>query len=359
MNILTDTKTGEVVTASAGTQVEMNRAAQEIQALFMIANARPRDEHKCVERMLSLCSDPDVVEGNIYLYARGKTQIQGLGIRVIEQLGLTWGRIKWGFKVMNMTDQHAEVLCYAFDYQELVPVERTVWVANEYKADGSMKHLTDERDIREHIANVANRQVRVCIETLLGKHNIKKCLKQAISTLAFADKREEAQEQIVKGFYSRFGVTREMLEKYLEKPLAQITADDYATLKMVYAALKDGEAKPDDYFDLSLVVDATVAPPPADKPVDKPPEKPLTKPADKAPGRKTPPKHVPAKPAHTDTAMAPQATAPAATTAPDSIPSTAAALPASAPAANEPPAAIPPAANELVQTSLEWDFGNG
>lgn len=252
---MNNTETSALVTKSAGVTIESNREAQEIQALFMIANSQPRDTERCLDEMVLLCQNRDLVENNIYSYKRGSTLIEGLGIPVIEQLGLIWGRCKWGFKVINQTEAYAEVKCFAFDYQQLVPVERTIRVANEYKADDKIKKLTDERDIREHIANIANRSVRVCVETIIGRHNIKRLLNVAKTTLAQDPKIKEANDKMISTFYEKFGVIKEMIEKYLGCSIQQMTAEQYVEMRGIYNSLKNNEAKAADFFDLSLMVD--------------------------------------------------------------------------------------------------------
>lgn len=256
---------------SAGTQIEVSRAAEETKALFLIANAQPRNIEMCLKQMKELCTDFEAVDGNVYSYKRGTTTIEGLGIGLVEQLGLIWGRIKWGTQVIAQDNNHSEVRAMAFDYQTLVPVERIIWIPHTYKSGSTMKVLTDERDIREFVNNIAQRGVRRCIETLIGRHNIKKLLAQAKKTITFADKQSGKMEEILKSYYSDFGVTKEMLEKYLEKPMLKMTADDYGDLKLLYNALKSQETKPEEHFDFALAPTdveskAAEAKPPAEDP---------------------------------------------------------------------------------------------
>lgn len=58
----------------------------------------------------------------------------------------------------------------------------------------------------------------------------------------------ERVTKLINAFKVEFKVTREQIEKYAERNCADFGEDEFINLKGVYKALKDGQAKAEDYF---------------------------------------------------------------------------------------------------------------
>jgi hypothetical protein len=61
----------------------------------------------------------------------------------------------------------------------------------------------------------------------------------------------ERLETMLSAFGSEFGVTKGMIESLVGHGVKAMSEDDLVTLRGIYKAVKDGQAKREDYFDLS------------------------------------------------------------------------------------------------------------
>ena len=61
---------------------------------------------------------------------------------------------------------------------------------------------------------------------------------------------EDTLKKLFAIFKDKFGVTKEMIEKYLGYKTESFTAQDIVKLRGVYSSLKDGMTKREDFFDM-------------------------------------------------------------------------------------------------------------
>ena len=60
---------------------------------------------------------------------------------------------------------------------------------------------------------------------------------------------------MVRAFEKEFSVNLEMIEKYIGCKSEAFTANSFVRLKKLYASLRDGVAKREDYFEIALPQD--------------------------------------------------------------------------------------------------------
>lgn len=102
----------------------------------------------------------------------------------------------------------------------------------------------------ELIANQAQRRVRACILALIPGDVIDGAMQQAEVTLRTkADTSPEAMGKMVEAFQT-FGVTREHIEKRIQRRLDTIQPAQVIMLKRVYASLRDDMSVPADWFEM-------------------------------------------------------------------------------------------------------------
>ena len=113
--------------------------------------------------------------------------------------------------------------------------------------------LTDPRDIYELVANQGARRVRACILGVIPGDVIDSALVQCNATL-LSDNGDKPLIDLVRDaaalFQSDYGVTIQMLEKFIGCKSESFTMNDLIRLKRVYKSLKDGMAKREDYFEM-------------------------------------------------------------------------------------------------------------
>lgn len=259
-------KSPQQITALA--QAEQSRAIQEVQAALVIAKSFPRDEKQAIDEILNACQNPKLAEQAVYQYARGGTNVEGPSIRLAECISQYWGNIQSGWRVVAV---HAgedgvpvsQVEVFAWDQQrnarKVLQFQVRHW--RDTKAGGKL--LSDERDVYELVANMAQRRLRACILAVIPGHVVDMALNECQQTLhAEADASPDAQKKIIAAF-AKEGVTQEQIEKRIQRRIDAITPAQVVSLRKILVSLRDGIGKPSDFFDAPNAATAPVIEVPA------------------------------------------------------------------------------------------------
>ncbi len=245
---------------SKNTQTEMmvSRQAQEVQAAMVIAKKFPRDEYDAIERIKRSCQRQTLAEQAVYSYPRGGQNVTGPSIRLAEALAQSWGNIDYGIIELEQKDGSSEMMAYAWDLETNTRVTKIF--AIEHKRDtrkGSYK-LTDSRDIYEITANFGARRMRACILGVIPGDVVDMAVDECKETQKKGYGELPSQEKIAKIeklFKKDFGVTKAQLEEYSGRNLAEWGTEECTDLWGVYTALKNAQAKVEDYFKKEEAVD--------------------------------------------------------------------------------------------------------
>lgn len=239
--------------SSAEVQIAQAKAQAESFASIMAAKNWPRDEAKACEKLLVACQRPTLAEQAVYTYTRGGAEVTGPSIRLAEAAARAWGNLKYGFKVTASDKLHSEVLCYAYDMESNIPVERSFTVSHIRHTKKGDTLLTDPRDIYEKVANEAMRRVRACILECVPGDIVESAVAQCEQTLkATADISPATINKLVAAF-SEYGVTKSQIVAKIQRNLDAITPAQVVALRKIFLSLKDGMAKPEDFFDQNIV----------------------------------------------------------------------------------------------------------
>ena len=242
---------GGLPTTNAGlVQVEQMRAVAEIQAAMVVARASPRDPIRAMDLILQDCMRPRLAEDALYSFSRGGTEISGASIRLAEAIGRRWGNLECGVKELSRHDGYSECIAYAVDLETNFRDYKLFHVKHWRDTKGGGYALTDERDIYETIANYGARRKRACILAVVGDEVVDAAVDQCEKTLkTSADTSPEAMKKMVEAF-AAFGVTREQIEKRIQRRLDTIQPAQVVSLKKIYASLRDGMSTPRDWFEM-------------------------------------------------------------------------------------------------------------
>ena len=225
------------------------REVATIQGQIMLAKMYPRQMDDVWKKVEAACSRLKLAEAAIYRYARGGSDVTGPSIRLAEALINAYGNAKSGFEVIESSANVSRVRAYAYDMETNTIQERTFDVEHvRYtRKDGKMP-LFDPRDIYETVANQAARRERACILALipgdLQEYAVNLCRK---TLEANVDISPQSIGNLLKAFMP-LGVSKPMIEARIQRSLDAITADQYIDLRTVYASIKDGIAKVEDFF---------------------------------------------------------------------------------------------------------------
>lgn len=235
--------------------VEQSRAVAETQAALLMAKRFPRDPRLAMDRILNACTRPSLAEQSLYTYSRGGTDITGPSIRLAEALAQNWGNIQFGIRELEQRAGESTVEAFAWDVETNTRQVKVFQVKHErHTKAGGAKALTDPRDIYELTANQGARRLRACILGVIPGDVVEEATKQCEVTLnTKAEVTPERIEKLLSAF-ADFGVTREQIEKRIQRRIDAMTPAQLVQLGKIFNSLKDGMSAAGDWFE---VVQAT------------------------------------------------------------------------------------------------------
>ena len=230
---------------------ESSRTLGEIQAMLTVAASRPRNELRCIEKITNACQRQRLAELSEYSYAKGGQSIAGATIRLMEVIGQNWGNMTWGFRELSqIPGKESAVQAFAWDLENNVKVTRDFVVSHSIKARGSLKTLTDPREIYELVANQAQRRVRTCLENCIPKDVIddarEACQKTLVEKCDVTPERIKAMQE---KFATKFHISKDQLETRIQRKLSAIQPAQFLSLGRIFNSISDGMSEPRDWFD--------------------------------------------------------------------------------------------------------------
>lgn len=233
-------------------QMMISRQAQEVQAAMVVAKKFPRDEYNAIEKIRRTCQRATLAEQAIYSYPRGKENVSGPSVRLAEALAQNWGNIDYGIIELEQKDGVSEMMAYAWDLETNTRVTKIFSVEHKRDTKKGSYQLTDSRDIYELTANFGARRMRACILGVIPGDVVDMAVNECKETQKKSYGELPSQEKInkiEKLFKKDFGVTKKQLEEYAGRGMASFGAEECTNLWGVYTALKNGQAKAEDYFE--------------------------------------------------------------------------------------------------------------
>lgn len=235
--------------SNAVAESSAQREAQEVQAMMVIAKRFPRDQVQAMDRILQACTRPTLAEGALYSYNRGGSDVTGPSIRLAEAIAQNWGNLQFGIRELSQENGESTVEAFAWDIENNTRQVKVFQVPHiRYTRSGS-KRLEDPRDVYELVANQGARRLRACILGVIPGDVVESAVRQCETTLtASADTSSDAVKKMVDAF-GQYGITREQIEKRIQRRLDTITPALMVQMKKIYSSLRDGMSAPSDWFD--------------------------------------------------------------------------------------------------------------
>jgi hypothetical protein len=230
--------------------VEQVRAMSEVRAAIQLAKEFPRDHRLAMDRILNTCQREELASQALYSYARGGTEITGPSIRLAEAIAQNWQNLQFGVRELEQRDGESTVEAFAWDMETNVRQTKTFQVKHERHTKTRSYALTDPRDIYETVANQGARRLRACILGIIPGDVIDAAVLQCETTQkAKADTSPEALKKMME-LFTAFKVTKEQIEKRIQRHLDAITPAQLISLRKIYTSLKDGMSSPGDWFEM-------------------------------------------------------------------------------------------------------------
>lgn len=239
--------------SNAVAQTDQQRAIAEVQAALMIARANPRDPVAAMDRILNACTRPTLADAAVYQYSRGGSDVSGPSIRLAEALAQSWGNMQFGIRELDQRNGESTVQAFAWDVETNTRREVTFQVPHiRYSKNNGNKRLEDPRDVYEMVANQGARRLRACILAVIPGDVTEAAVKQCEATMRTkADTSPESTQRMLEAF-AAFGVTREQIEKRIQRRIDAIQPAQVVSLKKIYASLRDGMSVAGDWFDVDV-----------------------------------------------------------------------------------------------------------
>lgn len=237
-----------------------SRELAETQAQIFLAKQFPRDQRRATENVLTACQRPGLASVAVYSFSKGGSDVSGPSIRLAEEIARNWGNLECGWNEMERCDDFSKVRTFAWDKETNV-LKTTLFVVPHYRTTRQgKKRLTDEREIYELLANQASRRMRACILALIPGDVVDAAVEQCQKTMiTHVDLSPSSILSLVKAF-SGFGVTKERIEKRIQRRIDAITPAQFVRMREIYASIRDGMSDANDWFEEeSAALPATVS----------------------------------------------------------------------------------------------------
>lgn len=266
------------VGGNAAAQSDQQRAIAEVQAAMMIARMNPRDPILAMDRILNACARPTLADQAVYSYAKGGSDISGPSIRLAETMAQNWGNMQFGIRELEQSEGESTVQAYAWDVETNTRREITFQVPHVRHTKKGQYKLEDPREVYELIANQGSRRLRACILAVIPGDVTEAAVNQCDITMRTkADTSPEAVQKMLQAF-EVFGVSKEQIEARIQRRVDAIQPAQIVSLKKIYASLRDGMSKIEDWFDpvdgqQATTADFKKAAPKAEPKVEPQPEK--------------------------------------------------------------------------------------
>jgi len=218
--------------------IEQERAIAEAQGQLTLAKRFPRDLTGAHSELMSACKSKAFAEVAFYSVPnRGS----GPSIRLAEEIARVYGNFQYGHRELSRDEGKSEVEVFAWDMEKNNRSIRQITVNHILDTRQGPKVLTDQADIDNKIANIASKQVRGRILALMPKWLVQDAVVECRKTLAGNnDEPLDARIRKMVQAFSRLGVTRAVIEKYLGKAVDQLTGDELVDLHGMHNAIKEG-----------------------------------------------------------------------------------------------------------------------
>lgn len=230
----------------------VSRQMQEVQGAIFMAKQFPRDIDFALQNIKTVCENKRVAEAAEYIFPRAGQEIVGPSIRLAEVVAQAWGNIDYGIIELTNENGLSEMMAYAWDLQTNVRRQMIFTVKHERDTRSGKRKLTDNHDIYELTANMGSRRVRACILGVIPSFVVDEALETCKKTREDNIKKKTsiADEiaKTVKAFETKMQVPVTTLEKYIDKPTTEWSAEDVEKLRSVWRSIQEGAAGKFDFF---------------------------------------------------------------------------------------------------------------
>lgn len=232
---------------------ESARAIAQVQASMLLARAYPRDEEMAIVKIEEACSRYSLAQKASYVYSRGGEEISGPTIRLAEAISQSWGNLRTGVREVSRDYENGVSKCcaYAIDQQTGSEDEREFFVRHWRDVRGNKGYrVTNDRDIRELVANYGARSKRSCIESVIPKYVFEDALEACEATLLREVRTDDDALKSMLHSFADLGIERAHIEERINRALTDILPAQMIHLHKIFNSLKGGDSTPSQWFEI-------------------------------------------------------------------------------------------------------------
>lgn len=269
--------------SSAGPNETAATAAAEkakalVQAKFIMAMNRPRDQMVSREKILRDCKRPRFAESAVYRKPVGKGSVEGLSIRFAEAALRNWGNVDIETSVLYEDEDKRIIQVTVMDLETMVSysrsktIEKTVErkslrrgqevVSQRVNSNGEVVYVVKAND--DELSNkesafaskiIRNEGLRILPSDI--KDEAMEVVRKTLADRAAKDPDAELKRLV--DAFSRQNVTPKDLAAYLGHDISKVSTKELVKLREVYSTLQDGEASWHEIVSEPIEVDARPA----------------------------------------------------------------------------------------------------
>lgn len=230
--------------------IESSRAMVEAQGKLLLAKQFPRNYTQSYTKAIEACQRKGFAESAFYSYPRGKETVTGVTIRFAEELARCYGNMDYGIKELSHEDGRSEMQAYAWDLETNTISSQNFTVEHIRETRYGNNKLTSQRDIYEKTANDGARRLRSRILAILPPDLIENCINECKKTLRGEESLPLSDRvRTLVAYFSKKGVTQEMIEKRLNHKVETMTSDELVEYTGIYNGLIHKETTVSDWFE--------------------------------------------------------------------------------------------------------------
>ena len=221
----------------ASEKIEMQRATAEVFASHQRAIQYPRDEQRCIEKILAMCA-------NIHFASDAISKVENRGevlkVQTLKSIALIWGNLDSGSVEHGIYGEEVQCESYATDLESNYRRVTRYTVSLKYKTkDGEgntiYKTKLDPEDISKHVKARQSKEERNCIRSVFPDwlyDRVKLECKRTM-TAEVSDVRQAWAGWVQ--LYEKLGVKPLSMMRYVDKSdLKDVTAADIVELRILY-----------------------------------------------------------------------------------------------------------------------------
>lgn len=237
---------GELIPRASDNSTLMALTRAEIDMQVTTAKAYPRSlEQFRLDVMAMATVDEETAESMYYVLPRDGKTIEGPSVRLAEIAGSCWGNVRYGARVIEVGDEYLVARGACYDLQRNVAIEIDVR-RRITKRDGSRFNADMIQTAGLAACAIA---LRNSIFKVVPAAYIKPVLEKAKQVAAGDAKSLEANRTAVIEYFEKKGIKAERLfQLFGVRGKSEIMLDHIGKAKGIVTAIKDGEAKMEDFF---------------------------------------------------------------------------------------------------------------